>query len=84
MKIIVIGSRRQGHWQPMLSAILATAGLLISLKVVATFNIALVDAVRRRANWYKTDVGTQRGDVASSTATVFAIFKLTPKRMGKS
>jgi len=42
MKIIDLGSRRQGHWQPVQSAILATAWLLISLDVVATINIAAV------------------------------------------
>jgi len=36
MKIIDLGSRRQDHWQPMWSAILTTAGLLILLDVVAT------------------------------------------------
>jgi len=49
MKLIDLGSRRQGHWQPVRSAILATAGLLISLYVAAPINIALVDAVRQRA-----------------------------------
>jgi len=64
MKVIDLGLRRQGHWQPVRSAILATAGLLISLYVAATINIALVDACvsERRANWYKTNVDTQSGD----------------------
>jgi len=49
MKIIDLGSRRQGHWQPVRSAILATAGLLISLDVVAnTRLLILLQCIGRR------------------------------------
>jgi len=73
MKIIDLGSRRQDHWQPVHSAILGTTGLLISLDVVATVNIAATHQTACagvQANWYRTDTDTQRGDQPYSTAAV--------------